>query len=230
MSDHVYLRPFREWLVLSISLFQCLEPTSPGLLAQTNPPSGPPGGGPTLALDKLYGLLEDSYKALRALESDIPMAELRKAACVVVFPASPKAAFIVGRSDTRGVISCRSGTHFNGSWSAPAVISAAGSGNGLGAGTPDAVLLVLNRDVASSILSGQARIGANTSAADILAIKGPDGSFAGASRPDITLSPDRSANKALYPEKGDALQIAQEPASGASGERNRIPRLLGQLP
>ena len=49
---------------------------------------------------------------------DIPQDLLDKAECVVVLPSVLKAAFIVGASYGRGVMTCRSGKDFNGSWGA----------------------------------------------------------------------------------------------------------------
>jgi lipid-binding SYLF domain-containing protein len=45
---------------------------------------------------------------------DIPADLLEKAECVIVLPSVMKAAFIVGGSYGRGVMSCRSGAEFNG--------------------------------------------------------------------------------------------------------------------
>ncbi len=50
---------------------------------------------------------------------DIPRDILDKAECVIVLPSVLKAAFIVGGSYGRGVMTCRSGPDFNGRWSAP---------------------------------------------------------------------------------------------------------------
>src|SRR5579864_1807300 len=47
---------------------------------------------------------------------DIPEDLLDKAECVIVLPTVLKAAFIVGGSYGRGVMTCRSGPEFKGRW------------------------------------------------------------------------------------------------------------------
>ena len=54
------------------------------------------------------------------IPDDIPQNLLDKARCVVVLPSVLKAAFVVGGSYGRGVLICRTGPHFEGSWGAPA--------------------------------------------------------------------------------------------------------------
>ena len=53
-------------------------------------------------------------------DKGIPRDLLNKSECVVVFPSVKKAAFVVGASYGRGVMTCRSGADFRGPWSAPA--------------------------------------------------------------------------------------------------------------
>src|ERR1700746_473676 len=52
---------------------------------------------------------------------DIPQDLLDKAECVIVLPSVMKAAFVVGGSYGRGVLTGRSRPDFNGRWSAPAM-------------------------------------------------------------------------------------------------------------
>jgi len=49
-------------------------------------------------------------------------------------PSVKKAAFIVGSSYGRGVMNCRSGAEFKGSWSAPTMMQSTGGSFGLQAG------------------------------------------------------------------------------------------------
>src|SRR6516165_680748 len=57
---------------------------------------------------------------------DIPQDLLDKADCVAVFPSVLKAAFIVGASYGRGVMTCRTGQSFNGPWGAPSMMALEG--------------------------------------------------------------------------------------------------------
>ncbi|MGB7466470.1 MAG: hypothetical protein WBW14_26515 [Candidatus Acidiferrum sp.] len=50
----------------------------------------------------------------------IPKSVLDKAECVVILPSVLKLSFGLGSSYGRGVMTCRSGKSFHGSWSAPA--------------------------------------------------------------------------------------------------------------
>src|ERR1700693_6147092 len=54
---------------------------------------------------------------------DIHADLLDKAECVIFLPSVMKAAFIVGGSYGRGVMTCRSGPNFNGPWTAPAMMA-----------------------------------------------------------------------------------------------------------
>jgi lipid-binding SYLF domain-containing protein len=58
---------------------------------------------------------------------DIPQSVIDKADCVVVLPSVLKAAFIVGGSYGRGVLTCRSGHNFRGPWSAPSMMALEGA-------------------------------------------------------------------------------------------------------
>ena len=114
---------------------------------------------------------------------DIPADLLEKAECVIVLPSVMKAAFIVGGSYGRGVMSCRSGPDFNGRWSAPAMMALEGASVGfqIGGQATDFVLLVMNRRGAESILTSQVKLGG-----DVAAAAGPKGRNAAAST-DVTM-------------------------------------------
>ena len=53
-------------------------------------------------------------KEILDIPEGLPKDLLDKALCVVVYPSVKKAAFIVGGSYGRGVITCRKGQEFNG--------------------------------------------------------------------------------------------------------------------
>src|ERR1700688_661787 len=77
---------------------------------------------------------------------DVPARLVDKAECVIVIPSVLKGAFIVGGSYGRGAMSCRSGEHFDGNWSAPSMMALEGGSVGfqVGAQATDFVFLVMN--------------------------------------------------------------------------------------
>src|SRR5277367_1825989 len=77
---------------------------------------------------------------------DIPQDLLDKADCVIVLPSVLKAAFIVGASYGRGIMTCRSGEKFNGPWTAPSMVALEGASFGLqiGGQATDFVLLLMS--------------------------------------------------------------------------------------
>ncbi len=149
---------------------------------------------------------------------DIPQDLLDKAECVIVLPSVMKGAFIVGGSYGRGVMTCRSGPEFKGSWSAPSMMALeAGSiGFQIGGQATDFVLLVMNPRGADAILSSQVKLGGDVAAAagpkgrnasastdvtmraEILSYSRSRGLFAGVSLEGSTLRPDNDGNERLY--------------------------------
>src|SRR5580693_538197 len=149
---------------------------------------------------------------------DIPQSVIDKADCVVVLPSVLKAAFIVGGSYGRGVLTCRSGRHFRGPWSAPSMMALEGASVGfqLGGQATDFVLLLMSPTSAANILKSKVKIGGDASAAagpvgrnasaetdvtfraEILTYSRARGLFAGISLAGSTLRPDNDGNKALY--------------------------------
>ncbi len=152
------------------------------------------------------------------IPEDIPQDLLDKAECVIVLPSVMKAAFIVGGSYGRGVMTCRSGPDFNGRWSAPAMMALeAGSvGFQIGGQATDFVLLVMNKRGADSILTSKVKLGGDVAAAagpkgrdaaastdvtmraEILSYSRSRGLFAGVSLEGSTLRPDNDGNERLY--------------------------------
>lgn len=155
------------------------------------------------------------------IPDNIPQDLIDKAFCIIVYPSVVKAAFIVGASYGRGAMTCRSGEHFNGPWSAPTMMALEGGSFGLqiGGQATDFVLLVMNGRGANSILSSKVKLGADASAAagpkgrnaeastdvtfraEILSYSRARGLFAGISLAGSTVRPDGSANDDLYKHK-----------------------------
>src|ERR1700745_3066110 len=169
-------------------------------------------------------------KEILGIPEGIPKDLLDKSVCVVVYPSVKKAAFIVGGSYGRGVITCRKGKEFTGGWSAPAMFALEGGSFGLqiGAQATDFVLLIMNESGANSVMTSKVKIGADASAAagpvgrdtsaetdvvlkaEILSYSRAKGLFAGISLAGSTLRSDDGGNKALYGRELSAKEIVRE--------------------
>jgi SH3 domain-containing YSC84-like protein 1 len=106
-------------------------------------------------------------KEILGMPDGIPKALLDKADCLVIYPSVKKAAFIVGGSYGRGLITCRKGKDFSGSWSAPAMYALEGGSFGfqIGAQATDFVLLVMNEGGARSVMTSKVKLGGDASIA-----------------------------------------------------------------
>jgi len=180
------------------------------------------------------------FKEVMDIPDGIPKELLNKAECVIVIPSVLKFAFGIGGDFGRGAISCRTGQHFTGPWSAPALFALEGANIGfqIGGQATDFVLLVMNPRGANSILSSKVKLGADASAAagpkgrtaaadtdivmraEILSYSRSRGLFAGVSLEGSTLRSDGSANRKLYGRNLTAKEIVREgkvgiPASGS---------------
>jgi lipid-binding SYLF domain-containing protein len=135
--------------------------------------------------------------------------ELASADCIVVIPGFKKGAIVVGVGHGRGFISCRNG----GNWSAPGAVTLDSSSVGvqLGGEEMNIVILSMDKDLRSKLLSDRFAIGSDASAAwgngasahgdpnsKILFYGQTKGAFAGFDLDGATLKPDDSGNKALY--------------------------------
>src|SRR5271170_6641797 len=166
-------------------------------------------------------------KEILDVPDDIPQSLLDKADCVIVYPSVLKAAFGIGASYGRGLMTCRSGEDFRGHWSAPSMMALEGGSIGfqLGAQATDFVLLVMNDRGASSILSSKVKLGGDASAAagpkgrdaeaatdvtmraEVLTYSRARGLFAGISLEGSTVRPDNDGNEAVYGKKLEARDI-----------------------
>ncbi len=152
------------------------------------------------------------------IPDDIPQDLLDKARCVIVFPSVLKAAFIVGGSYGRGVMTCRTHKDYNGPWGAPTMMALEGGSFGLqiGGQATDFVILVMNDRGADSVLHSKVKLGADASVAagpkgrnasaetdaslraEMLSYSRARGVFAGISLEGSTVRPDIDANKRIY--------------------------------
>ncbi len=166
-------------------------------------------------------------KEILNIPDDIPKDLLDRAECVIVLPSVKKLAIGIGGSYGRGVMVCRSGEHFTGSWGAPAMYALEGGNIGfqLGGQATDFVLLVINPRGAESLMGSKVKLGADAAAAagpkgrtataatdvvmraEILSYSRSRGLFAGVSLEGSTLRPDNSANEKLYGRKLTAKEI-----------------------
>jgi lipid-binding SYLF domain-containing protein len=191
---------------------------------------------PAFAQQKEADRLHESYLVLKAVvgmpDKGIPRDLLNKADCVIVVPSVKKAAFIVGASYGRGVMTCRSGAEFRGPWGAPAFFAIEGGSFGLqiGGQATDFVLLVMNEKGAKSVMTSKVKLGGDASVAagpvgratsaetdivmnaEILSWSRNKGLFAGISLAGSTLRSDDDANKNLYGQDVNAKQIILEKA------------------
>ena len=144
----------------------------------------------------------------------IPEALIKRAHAVAVFPDVIKAAFLVGGSGGKGLITRRLGN----SWSAPAMFNMGGGSFGaqIGASSTDYVMLFMTEDSLQSLLQDKFEIGGEASVAAgpvgrtakastdaqlkaaILSYSRSKGLFAGVSLSGAVISPDNDANRALY--------------------------------
>ena len=185
---------------------------------------------PALAQDKESDRVESAGKVMQEIldaPDSIPKSVLDKAECVVILPSVLKLSFGLGSSYGRGVMTCRSGKSFHGSWSAPAMMALEGVSAGLqlGGNSTDFVLLLMSQRSATSILSSKVKLGGNATAAagpvgrttsaesdvtmsaEILSYSRARGLFAGISLAGSTLRPDNGANKKLYGKEVTAKAI-----------------------
>jgi SH3 domain-containing YSC84-like protein 1 len=138
-----------------------------------------------------------------------------------------KAAFIVGGSYGRGVMTCRTGEHFTGPWSAPTMMALEGGSVGfqIGGEATDFVLLVMNPRGAHSLLQSKVKLGGDASVAagpkgrsasaesdvtmraEVLSYSRARGVFAGVSLEGSSVRPDDDANARVYGQKVSAQDI-----------------------
>ena len=187
-------------------------------------------------------------KEILNIPDGIPKSLLDKAECVIVIPSVLKFAIGIGGDFGRGAITCRTGEHFTGPWSAPALIALEGGNLGfqLGGQATDFVLLVMNPKGANSILSSKVKLGADAAAAagpkgrdaaadtdvvmkaEVLTYSRSRGLFAGISLEGSTLRSDGGANKNLYGRELSARQIVREGKAGVPASGRELISLLNQ--
>ena len=187
-------------------------------------------------------------KEILDIPDDIPQDLLDKSVCVIVYPSVLKAAFVVGGSYGRGAMTCRTGEHFTGPWSAPTMMALEGGSVGfqIGGQATDFVLLVMNDRGAHSILKSKVKLGADASAAagpvgrnasaetdvtmraEILTYSRARGLFAGISLAGSSVRPDNDANARIYGKKVEAESIIFKGAVAVPPAAQKLISLLNQ--
>lgn len=157
-------------------------------------------------------------KEIMDIPDDIPQDLIDRAECIIIYPSVLKAAFIIGGSYGRGAMTCRTGEHYTGPWSAPSMMALEGGSIGLqiGGQATDFVLLVMNPRGARAILKSKVKLGADASVAggpkgrtanastdatlraEVLSYSRARGLFAGISLEGSTVRPDDDANERVY--------------------------------
>ncbi|HTU48422.1 MAG TPA: lipid-binding SYLF domain-containing protein [Bryobacteraceae bacterium] len=155
--------------------------------------------------------------------------QFASADCVAVIPGYKKGAAVVGVGFGRGFISCRKGD----TWSAPAAVTLEGGSLGVQVGGEkiDIVILSLDKEQRSKLLSNRFTIGTGASAAwengksahedpnaKILFFGHTGGAFAGFDLDGTTLKPDDSRNKALYGKVTSNSEIVESAATPATAQ------------
>jgi SH3 domain-containing YSC84-like protein 1 len=185
-------------------------------------------------------------KEIINIPDNIPKDLFDRAECVIVLPSVKKFAIGLGGSYGRGVMSCRTGQHYTGPWSAPAMYALEGGNIGfqLGGQATDFVLLVMNPHGAESLLKTKVKLGADAAAAagpkgraataatdvamraEILSYSRSRGLFAGVSLEGSTLRQDNGANEKLYGRRITAREIVREHRVGVPAAGQGLVSLL----
>ncbi len=189
---------------------------------------------PALAQTKFDDRLGTSTEVLRqmlARTDAIPRDLLNEARCIMVYPNVKKVGVGLGVTYGRGVLTCRTGPHMQGEWSAPAMytLDVGSLGVQLGSTSTDYVLLIMSQQGADKVLAGGLKLGAEATAvagptgakavghndvnADILTYsRAKGGLFAGTSLGTASMKSDDTANKSVYGKPVDVQQIVRDGA------------------
>jgi len=196
------------------------------------------GSGVLLAGEAEQERLDSSAEALEEIlniPDALPKELLNKAECVAVMPSVKKFALGFGGSYGKGVLVCRGGSNFTGSWGAPAMYRLEGGSVGfqIGGQATDFLLLIMNPKGVESLLKSKVKLGADAAVAagpkgraamaatdaamraEILTYSRSRGLFAGVSLEGSTLRQDNGANEKLYGHKITAKEIVMGGKAGA---------------
>lgn len=149
-----------------------------------------------------------------APDQGIPEKALASAACVAIVPSMLNGGFVLGLRYGRGVATCRT----NKGWSAPAFFVVEGGSFGMqfGGQAVDVIMLIMNDNGMSELLSSKLRLGAEASVAagpvgrqaeaetdwkmraQVLSYSRSRGVFAGATLEHGVIKQDKDSTRAFY--------------------------------
>ncbi|MBZ5539392.1 MAG: lipid-binding SYLF domain-containing protein [Acidobacteriia bacterium] len=187
-------------------------------------------------------------KEILDVPDDIPSDLLDKAECVIVIPSVVKIAFGFSGNYGKGAMTCRTGEHYTGPWSAPAMMRLEGVGVGfqLGGQATDFVILVMNPRGAKALLKSKVKLGADAAAAagpkgrdaaaasdvtmraEMLTYSRSRGLFAGISLEGSTLRQDNRSNEKIYGRKIGAEDIIRKGAARTPPSGQQLVALLNK--
>ena len=187
-------------------------------------------------------------KEILDIPDDIPSDLIDKAECVIIIPSVIKLAIGISGNIGKGSMTCRTGEHFTGPWSAPSMMRLEGLGIGfqLGGQATDFVILVMNPRGAKAILKSKVKLGADAAAAagpkgrdaaaasdvtlraEMLTYSRSRGLFAGVSLEGSTLRPDNGGNERLYNKKVTAEDVIRKGAVPVPASGQKLVALLNQ--
>jgi SH3 domain-containing YSC84-like protein 1 len=165
---------------------------------------------------RLAAATEDLQEMMKADDKGIPQDLFNKASCVIVVPNLKAGGFIVGGQYGKGFFSCRKESGHG--WSSPGSLKLTGGKFGLliGGKETDVIMLVMNREGMSKLLTSKFQIGGEASGAagpvgrdssamtdammhaQILSYSRSRGVFGGLDLGGSAVTEDEDANKELY--------------------------------
>jgi lipid-binding SYLF domain-containing protein len=163
-------------------------------------------------IDKELDQSANIIQQMTTSNAGIPDSVLRDAKCIAVVPHLVKGAFMVGGEHGRGIATCRTSA----GWSAPAPFDISGGSIGwqIGGQSIDLVMMFMNDQGMSQLMSGHFKVGAEASAAAgpvgrsgsaeagwkaaILTYSRAKGAFAGVSVKGSGITEDKDAARDLY--------------------------------
>ena len=165
---------------------------------------------------RLKAATEDLREMMNASDKGIPQDLIAKASCVVVVPNLKAGGFIIGGQYGKGFFTCRKTSGVG--WSAPGSLRLSGGKFGLliGGKETDVIMLVMNKNGMTHLLSDKFQIGGEASAAagpvgressamtdaalnaEILTYSRSRGVFGGLDIGGSAVTEDQESNRELY--------------------------------
>jgi lipid-binding SYLF domain-containing protein len=166
--------------------------------------------------ERIKAATKDLNEMMVASDKGIPQDLLSKASCVIVVPNLKAGGFVIGAEYGRGFFSCRKPSGVG--WTAPGSIKLEGGKFGflIGGKETDLIMLVMNKDGMTHMLSNKFQIGGEASAAagpvgrsssamtdaemhaEILSYSRSRGVFGGLDLTGSAVLQDEKANEELY--------------------------------